>query len=80
MSGTWFTRYSRLTGIITSNRLYCWPCFLLNNGKSPSWAVHGFTDVKNLDRATKCHYKCQDHVGAAVRLSLLGTLLIDQVV
>ena len=52
----------------------------MNNSKSPTWAVHGFTDVKNLDRATKRHDKCQDHVGAAIRLSLLGTMPIDQVV
>ena len=52
----------------------------MNNSKSPTWAVHGFTDVKNLDRATKRHHKCQDHVGAAIRLSLLGTMPIDQVV
>ena len=37
-------------------------------------------DIKNLDRATKRHDKCQDHVGAAIRLSLLGTMPIDQVV
>ena len=48
------------------------------NSKSPTWAVHGFTDVKNIDRATKRHDKCQDHVGAAIRLSLLGTMPIDQ--
>ena len=52
----------------------------MNNGKSPTWAVHGFTDVKNLDRATKRHDKSQVHVGAAMRLSLLGTMPIDQVV
>ena len=49
----------------------------MNNGKSPTWAVHGFTDVKNLDRATKRHDKCQVQVGAAMRLSLLGTMPID---
>ncbi|KAK0151974.1 Zinc finger MYM-type protein 1 [Merluccius polli] len=80
VSATWFARYAWLTGSITSNRLYCWPCLLMNNSKSPTWAVHGFTDVKNLDRATKHHDKCNDHVGAAIRLSLLGTMPIDQVV
>ena len=80
VGATWFARYSWLTGSITSNRLYCWPCFLMNNGKSPTWAVHGFTDVKNLDSATKRLDKCQDHVGAAMQLSLLGTMPIDQVV
>ena len=80
VSATWFARYAWLTGSITSNRLYCWPCLLMNNSKSPTWAVHGFTDAKNLDRATKRHDKCEDHVGAAIRLSLLGTMPIDQVV
>ena len=45
VSATWFARYAWLTGSITSNRLYCWPCLLMNNSKSPTWAVHGFTDV-----------------------------------
>ena len=80
MSATWFARYTWLTGSITSSRLYCWPCLLMNNSKSLTWAVHGFTDVKNLKRATKRHDKCQDHVCAAIRLSLLGTVPIDQVV
>ena len=80
VGATWFARYSWLTGSITSNRLYCWPCFLMNNGKSPTWAVHGFPDVKNLDRATKRHDKCQVHVGAAMRHSLLGIMPIDHVV
>ena len=49
-------------------------------GKSHTWSVNGFADIKNLDRATKRPDKCQDHVGAAIRLSLLGTMPIDQVV
>ena len=57
VGATWFAIYSWLTGS-TSNRLYCWPCLLMNDGKSPMWAVHGFTDVKNLERATKRHDKC----------------------
>ena len=48
-------------------------------GKPQTWSVKGFADIKNLDRATKRHDKCQDHVGAAIRLSLLGTMQIDQV-
>ena len=55
VGATWFARYSWLTGSITSNQLYCWPCLLMNNGKSPAWAVHGFPDVNNLDGATKRH-------------------------
>ena len=47
VSATWFARYAWLTGSITSNRLFCWPCLLMNNSKSPTWAVHGFTDVVN---------------------------------
>ena len=77
VGATWFARYSWLTGSITSNRMYCWPCLLMNNGKSPTWAVHGFPDV---NRATKRHDKCQVHVGAAMRNSLLGIMPIDQVV
>ena len=45
VSATWFARYVWLTGSVTSNQLYCWPCLLMNNSKSPTWAVHGFTDV-----------------------------------
>ena len=78
VNANWYAKYSWLTGTITNNRLYCWPCLLM--GKSHTWSVNGFADIKNLDRATKRHDKCQDHVGAAIRLSLLGTMPIDQVV
>jgi hypothetical protein len=61
VGATWFARYSWLT--------HCWACLLMNNGKSPTWAIHGYTDVNNLDRATKRHDNCQVHVGAAMRLS-----------
>lgn len=80
VNATWFARYTWLTGSVTTHRLYCWPCLLMNNAKSQAWSVHGFNDLKNLDRATKRHEKCQDHVGAAIRLSLLGTMPIDRVV
>lgn len=49
-----------------------------------SWVNHthvnGFADITDLDRATQRHDKCQDHVGAALRLSLLGTMPIHRVV
>lgn len=43
-------------------------------GKSQTW----FSDTKNLDWATKRHNKWKDHVGAAVRLKLLGRMPVDQ--
>ena len=78
VNANWYAKYSWLTGTITNNRLYCWPCLFM--GKSHTWSVNGFADIKNLDRATKRHDKCQDHIGAAIRLSLLSTMPIDQVV
>ncbi|KAL2083806.1 hypothetical protein ACEWY4_021579 [Coilia grayii] len=78
VNATWYERYKWLTASSTTNRLYCWPCLLM--GKSQTWSVEGFADIKNLDRATKRHDKCKDHVGAAIRLGLLGRMPIDQVV
>ena len=75
---TWYQRYPWLTASVTTNRLYCWPCLLV--GKSQTWSVQGFSDLKNLDRATKRHDKCNYHVGAAIRLKLLGSVPVDQLV
>lgn len=47
VNATWFARYTWLTGSVTTNRLYCWPCLLMGNAKSQTWSVHGFNDLKN---------------------------------
>lgn len=74
----WYDKYPWLTGSVTSKGLYCWPCLLMRN--SQTWTVDGFADIKNLDRATKRHDECKDHVGAAIRLKMLGIMPIDQAV
>lgn len=47
-------------------------------GKSQTWTVNGFGDIKNLDRATRRHDKCKEHLVAFVRFKLLGRMPIDQ--
>lgn len=75
---SWYQRYPWLTGSVVTKRLYCWPCLLV--GKSQTWSVEGFNDVKNLDRATKRHDQTKEHIGAAIRLKLLGSVPVDQLV
>lgn len=76
---SWYRRYPWLTGSVTTKRLYCWPCLLMGS-KSQTWSVQGFNDIKNLDRATKRHDQTKEHVGAAIRLKLLGSVPVDQLV
>lgn len=73
---SWYDRYTWLTGSLSTNRLYCWPCLLMGN--SPRWTVEGYGDVKNLDRATKRHDACKDHIGANIRFQLFGRTPINQ--
>ncbi|XP_067436490.1 zinc finger MYM-type protein 1-like isoform X2 [Thunnus thynnus] len=84
LTKVWYERYSWLTGSPTTNRLYCWPCLLMGNPKAHfnTWSAQGFCDVKNLDRATKRHDKCFEHISANSKLKLFGRVpnkeLVDE--
>nr|XP_033788667.1 zinc finger MYM-type protein 1-like [Geotrypetes seraphini]XP_033788668.1 zinc finger MYM-type protein 1-like [Geotrypetes seraphini]XP_033788669.1 zinc finger MYM-type protein 1-like [Geotrypetes seraphini]XP_033788671.1 zinc finger MYM-type protein 1-like [Geotrypetes seraphini] len=73
------TRYDAiewLTGSVTLNKLFCWPCLLFNIDKG-TWNYNGFSQLNNLSRACQKHECSLAHLQATLRLKMFGQTCVD---
>ena len=71
-----FETISWLTGCTVTNKLYCWPCLLLNP-QSNVWNAKGYSDLNHLTRAAQKHEKSKNHIKASFSATMFGRQRID---
>lgn len=69
---TWYEKYDWLTGSVTLNKLFCWPCILFaTNNSDKVWSKCGYSDLKNLSRGLLLHNKSTQHISSNCKLTLV---------
>lgn len=73
----YYTRHNFLTGCVSLNKLFCWPCLLFDTTHTSTWNYHGYSDLNNIHNAIKNHTCPQlltlcPHLGYVVQLKTFG--------
>ena len=74
----WYAKVPWLTGSVTRQKLFCWPCLLFSPSTGPDvWFRRGYDDWKNLDRATLRHTSNKEHLKSELQYKYLGAIRLD---
>jgi hypothetical protein len=60
----WYVRKEWLCGSEDLQRLFCWPCLLFVPGKSKTWTINGYCDVRSFLSDCRKHEKANCHMEA----------------
>ena len=71
-SSNWYDKTHWLTGSVSKQALYCFPCLLFGTYDDGTWTKLGFNDMKHLGERIKKHDKSNSHINCCVQLELFG--------
>ena len=73
-SSSWYDKATWLTGSVSKQALYCFPCLLFGKFDDGPWTKSGFTDLKHLSERIRKHEGTKSHINCCVQLELFGKL------
>lgn len=70
---SWYAKKDLLCGSVSKKAMFCWPCLLFCPGKSTSWTMTGFNNMKSISSDWKKYEKAKSHMGAYKTWRTYGT-------
>ena len=71
-SSSWYGKAPWLTGSVSKQALYCFPCLLFGKFDDGPWTKSGFIDMKHLSERIRKHEGTKSHINCCVQLELFG--------